>query len=378
MKSNLLFVLFLTFISCKKSKEEQNKELIEYFSQKNGWSAAMSRPINHPIESPMVKYFYKGKAINSTSTKTDIGNSGWVTSSQGRNSGYGTAYPDSVYVSYGGLNDKMEMCTYEGGAKLPVKTIEKLFKNGYIDNNKKKKYSDIITGMAPGGRICVWVDHIEVARFILKKKDKYNNTPFIIFGDENEIVRYLKNHPIDYSTWEKPDLKYELDYGFCSEDERNTFFVLWFSTKEGMNEMITENDIDINIWNTPFGEKSNLNIYSGYQQINSTKKEYKINLPVDIKLCWKNKNSVLYSTNIIMPKDLPQRFTKSYINLISGKKSNYNRIVFGVEKDGEHCIVWLDGPNKQEKIIRFKGQISKTNKNKEIISGGYATEVTYY
>jgi len=378
MKSSILFVLLLTFISCKKSKEDQNKELIEYFSKKNGWSSAMSRPINHPIEAPQIEYFYKGKPVNNTGTTTDIGNSGWANSSQGRNSGYGTAYPDSVYVSYGGLNNKLEMCTYEGGAKLPAKVIEKLFKNGYLYRDKKEKYTEIITGMAPGGRICVWVDHIEVARFIVKEKDKYNNTPVIIFGDENEILSYLKKHPIDYSTWERPDSRYDLDYGFCSEDEKNTFFHGFVITKEGATYPVYEGYIDYTIWNKPFGEKPNLMEYCGYQQIGNIEKDYKMNLPNEINLIWKKDGTKFYNTNIIMPKSLPQRFTKSYINPLSGKKSNYNRIVFGVEKDGEHCVVWLDGPNKQEKIMRFKGQIAKIDKKNDFVDIAYATEVVFY
>jgi hypothetical protein len=53
-------------------------------------------------------------------------------------------------------------------------------------------------------------------------------------------------------------------------------------------------------------------------------------------------------------------------------------LVFGIEKDGEHCVIWLDGPGKQEKLMRFKGHLAERNESNGIESGGYATEVEYY
>jgi Protein of unknown function (DUF2931) len=380
MKNSLLLVFFLLFFSCKKSKAEQDRELIEYFKQKESWSAAMSCPYNYLISGPTIFYFSKGKMINNIGTTTTIANSGWVSSSQGRNSGSGTAYPDSVFVSYSGLNDKKETWIYEGGAKLPSKTIEKLFKEGFIDRDKKKNYKEITTGMAPGGRVCVWVDHIEITRFKVNAIQLWRKYPLeysINKLRERGVSNYINHHSIDYSVWDKPDPRYELDYGFCSEDESNKFFHCFVITKEGVTYAVEERYIDHTFWNESYGEKPNLMEYSGYQQIGNTKKDYKLNLPSEINLIWKKDSTKFYNTNILMPKDLPQRFTKSYTNPITGKKVNYNRIIFGVEKDGEHCVVWLDGPGKQEKMIRFKGQIAKTKEN-SFINVDYATEVVYY
>lgn len=69
----------------------------------------------------------------------------------------------------------------------------------------------------------------------------------------------------------------------------------------------------------------------------------------------------------------------SYINPKTAEEDNFNRLVFGVEKDGEHCIIWLDGPDKQEKLMRFKGVPSKKDeKGVPLNKGTYATEVVYF
>lgn len=132
LKSSILLMLLFLMFSCKKSKAEQDKELIEYFKEKDSWSAAMSCPYNYLISGPHVFYFSNGKMINNTGTTTTIANSGWSSSSQARNSGYGTTYPDSVFVTYGGLNNKLETWIYEGGSRLsqlPRESFRVVFDN---------------------------------------------------------------------------------------------------------------------------------------------------------------------------------------------------------------------------------------------------------
>lgn len=105
----------------------------------------------------------------------------------------------------------------------------------------------------------------------------------------------------------------------------------------------------------------------------------KLQLPVYLKFSWQSKyKEKLYCTDIALPKDFKKRFTQPYLHPKTGKKTNYNRLVFGVEKDGEHCIIWLDGPDKQERLLRFKGLLAKRNNSEGIMSGGYATDIIYY
>ena len=358
--------------SCKNKKEEITS-----------WSAAMSRPCYYVTDGPHIYYFSKGKLISGTETLTDIGGFGWAYADAARNNGEMAVFPDSVVVDYGGLNNKLQTCTYHGGMSLPQKQIEKLFKQGYFKDGIKEKFNYITTGMPPGGRICTWVDHIEIKRGIVEQKDIYLNHPVIfsndIKNDSIEINNYLKNHPIDYSIWDKPDPRYDLGFGFCNEDNNVAFFVMYCLSKEGIRNVISNNEINFTKWNSPFGKKPNLNFYSGYQQLNDSSRNHKMCLPVDIQLRWKNKDKLLFDTHIVMLKDLPQRFAKSYINSETGKSTNFNRIVFGVEKDGQHCIIWLDGPGKQEKIMRFKGQLAlKNDKGDYLKQVSYATEIQYY
>ncbi|ESU28720.1 hypothetical protein FLJC2902T_13110 [Flavobacterium limnosediminis JC2902] len=339
----------------------------------------MSRPDYYITDGPHIYYFYKGELISGAETLTDISGN-WSIGDAARNNGDIEIFPDSVAVDYGGLNDKLETCTFNGGMSLPTKKIINLFQKGYIKDGKKEQFTNITTGMAPGGRICVWVDHVEIKRGIVKLKDKYVEYPAINFGDSIEINNYLKHHPVDYSIWEKPDPTYELDFGFCSEDGNYEVVFMYTISKEGLNNRIGYQSFIDAKWNSPIGIASQLTYTIFYTDAKDKNiSSYKLQLPVHLKLSWQNKEkSKLYCTDIPLPKDFANRFTKPYFNSQTGKKSNYNRLVFGVEKDGEHCIIWLDGPSKQEKLMRFKGNIAKRNEPNGIESGGYASEVTYY
>jgi hypothetical protein len=173
-------------------------------------------------------------------------------------------------------------------------------------------------------------------------------------------------------------VRYDLGFGFCSENDKYNFYNVQIFSKEGIYNHYFDNSVENTKWNQPYGGKSNVTSGFSYQTENDVK-DFKLQLPVHVVISWKDKqNQIIYCTDAVLPKDLSIRFPKEFINPQTGKKSNYNRIVFGVEKDGEHCIVWLDGPGKQEKIMRFKGKIAKKPEKDELISGGYATEVTYY
>lgn len=376
--ARFIFILSsVFFFGCNKYSKQEKKDY--------AWSAAMSRPTYYVGEGFHVFYLRNGEIIGSTATLTHIpGN--WSRWQSGRSSNYSGLLPDSVVVDYGGLNDKLEMCTYRGGMSLPVKEIEDLFRNGYTEKGEKKQFRHIITGMAPGGRICVWVDHIEVKRGVVQQKDIYYPYPVIISSkdsrkqDSIEINNFLKYHPVDYSVWEKPDPRYELDFGFCSENRDYEVVFMYMTSREGINNRIGYQSFEETNWMTHYGQPSNTKSGTYYitkDEVNDNK--FKLQLPVHLKLSWQNKDETrLWCTDIVLPKNFKERFTKPYINPDTGRESNYNRLVFGVEKDGEHCIIWLDGPGKQEKLIRFKGHIAKRNESNGIKSGGYATEITYF
>lgn len=365
---NVKFILVISSLllhfSCKKEEKQE-------------WSAAMSRPKNYVSSGQHVFYLNEGKIIASCAILTDLGNAGWTYPQSGR----GTTtdiLPDSVVVDYMGLTDKNEMWTFRGGMSLPTKLIDSLFKVGYIKKGVHENFRNIITGLAPGGRICIWVDHVEIKRGNVPIEKKYFDYPVSVFEDSLEISNYLKHHPIDYSIWEKSDNRYDLDFGFCCEEDNVELHHSFFITKEGISYAIYKRYFERTTFGVPFGEPSSNDLFFGYIQINEVY-NHKFQLPVHCKIEWKSKTDkdVYYSTDVVFPKDFEKRFKTTYIDPITNKKVNYNRIVFGVEKDQKHCVIWIDGPNKQEKIMRFKGKLG-IMKEEGLYSGGYANDVVHY
>lgn len=368
MKIILIISSLLLLFSCRKEEKRE-------------WNAAMSRPIYYVSEGQHVFYLKEGKIIGSCATLTDIGNFGWSFPIGGR----GTTtdiLPDSVVVDYGGLNDKNEMCTYRGGMSLPTKLIDSLFKAGYVKNGEHENFRNIITGLAPGGRICVWVDHIEIKRGIVEKEDVYRKTPSIItdkksyISDSLEINNYLKHHPVDYSIWEKPDPLFELGFGYCSEDGKIYNFFGAFISLEGVYNTFDQYYLDRTIWGKPANKPVNYRGYF-YSQLHENIQNKNIQLPVHIRLGWEDDSKIDMYTQIVLPVDFKKRFTTPYKHPETGKLTFFHRLVFGVEKDGEHCIIWLDGPGKQEKLMRFKAEPYKQDENGKSLRA-YATDVIYY
>lgn len=360
VKTILLISSVLLFIGCKKEEKKIN------------WSASMSRPDFYISSGQHVFYFNKGELISTSETLTDIGDFGWAYPKAGRNNGKISIFPDSVAVYYCGLNDKGEMYEYEGGMSLSEKEIESLFKEGYSKEGQRQQFKNIITGMAPGGRICVWIDHVEIKRGIVNQQTKFRSYPAIVSGDSIEINNYLQHHPVDYSIWEKADPRYELDFGFCSEDGKSELIGGEILSKEGIRNTFGQYYTDNTEWGKPCNKKVDYEGYF-YQQKDESYNSHKLQLPVDINLAWRH-NDKNYDTRIVLPKDFSKKFTTSYINPKTGLENRYNRIVFGVEKDGEHCIIWLDGPDKQEKLLKFKGQPNIEDSDFVL----YAKEIIYY
>jgi Protein of unknown function (DUF2931) len=339
------------------------------------WHAALSAPAHYPISSPFVRYFKNGSEIAGTQALFKIYQD-WNVPTE--ISGPIKVYPDSVFVAYQGLNSKGHVYEYEGGFKISANNIENLFKSGFIRNGEKDDFNLIITGLAPGGNVCVWVDHVEICRFKAKEiKFVSKNPEFYAEGEElnlntTEYNNYIKHHPVVYENWEKPDKGYDLDFGFCSQDGKSVYVQHICYTKEGQIYNPGNYYTETTQWEVPYG-KSDKDMIDTYIQYGETF-ENKMFLPVHIVYEWKNPEGKVVSTDVVMPKDFPQRFEKAYINPQTGKEAHYNRVTLGVEKDGKHAIIWLDGPGKQEKLMRFKGHLKKV----PYYSGGYAEDVTYY
>jgi hypothetical protein len=322
---------------------------------KTEWAAAMSAPANYPIYSPTVLFFSNGEMINSTGTTTSIGDASWSYPSTANFSHRKISLPDSVFVSYTGLDSKQQMFVYSGGAKLPLTVIKELFTNGYRQGNQYFGFRNITAGLAPGGRVCVWVDHVEVTRFKVKEDKKVSDKPLIYFEEIDSIRNYLRLHPVRYSFWEQADAFYNLGFGFCSEDGKSEFDDYSLNTKEGIAFWITNQDVQKTLWNVPFGEPVTLNSFHGYQSFKSSSiRTPEIPLPVHMTFYWKN-NNMTYTADAAMPENLPTLMSAPYINPDTGKKAGFSRIILGVKNNGRDAEVWLDGPGRQVKLCDLEG-----------------------
>lgn len=313
--------------------------------------------------------------------------SGWADPHQFERVQDNTVLPDSIFVEW---TCPVEHYKYEAAINLPYKKIKILFKEGYIDiNNKRDVFGNFIVGVAPGGNVCVWLNHVELLRFKAKKVGTEVWTKKEILDYENDeyykpMREYIKHHPINYADWEKPDKRYDLDFGFCSQNKKNELVSFGIISKEGVVNSCDPYYIEKTAWEVPCGEPVDVSGATNYQEFNEYKKQdYKMPLPVHIDFNWNDlsnpKDTIVYSTCFVLPKDFSKRFTTPYINPKTGKKTNYNRIVFGVEDDNEHGVLWIDGPNKQEKIVRFKGCKIKKDKIPFYYENyNYPTEITYY
>jgi Protein of unknown function (DUF2931) len=371
-KNILLVSSLFFFFACKKNIEVKD------------WSASLSAPPFFKTHI-MVTFCKEGRMIGGISAASN--ESGWASPSQFERVQDNTVLPDSIFVEW---TCPVEHNKYEAALKLPYKKIETLFNDSYINVlNQKDVFNNFMVGVAPGGNVCVWLNHVELLRFKAKNVGKEVWTKEEILSFEKDeyykpMREYIKHHPINYADWEKPDPRYDLDFGFCTQNQKIELQNFIIISKEGMVNSCDPHYIEKTSWGIPCGEPVDVSGAENYQQFNEYKKQdYKMPLPVHAVFNWLNhsnpNNTIEYLTDVVFPKDFPRRYAKPYINPKTGKQTNYNRIVFGVENDSEHCVLWLDGPNKQEKIMRFKGKKTQVSYGKiDLSPGDYATEITYY
>ncbi|MCX2451711.1 DUF2931 family protein [Pedobacter sp. PLR] len=142
----LLLLTLLAFIGCKGQKVAEKFE----------WTGTVSAPEEYPIE------VYKGAIIASDFTydfdaiwgtqNTGWGNDGGIMSVSTKQ----MEAPDSLSFTWLSL---VENKFYTGKWKLDKNRIVKLFREGFINtmNHKKETYKLIKVGLAPKGRVMVWL-----------------------------------------------------------------------------------------------------------------------------------------------------------------------------------------------------------------------------
>ncbi|MFY8188898.1 MAG: DUF2931 family protein, partial [Flavobacterium sp.] len=209
---NSLFFLGLCFfqilIGCKKSIEKNREHIYEGY-------VSMNAPMYYYALRPMVTVFHQRKMLGGISSNVIGNQTGWRGIDYGLTTNYTGLVPDSLYVEW---SDIIDECRYEAGVKLSKAALTRLFQTKFQGKLQEEYFNNINIGMAPGGNVCVFVNHLELLR--IKANCIGRDTVFnsVKLKNEPELIKYLKHHPIDYTIWEHPDPRYELDFGFCSEN----------------------------------------------------------------------------------------------------------------------------------------------------------------
>jgi len=341
-KNNLIKIICITvsiFISIVNSSC-QTKKMEEKFD----WESGLSAPKEYPIE------VYEGWLIAGDYVQSfknfGIHDNGW--GEEGRNMGGGTKkpVPDSLDICWRSF---IENKFYKGVFTLPKEKIMQLFQEGFINDYTKKKetYNAVIVGMAPGGKVVVWLsgmrNQVEVGSYQAKeinltindvghddeymfrpnymglilndtsaygkpvrdkiKKDgyppistyeayrqKFNWKPVIILPEGDTIIKCV----FDMFNGEMEDLFDEplLINAFKLRAIPKIIYFLW-NTKNGKKYVLRMNSID-----ESFNEKE---IFELFKQIDITDKNAQIQLVFKINSDYKNATIFLKYKTIELP-----------------------------------------------------------------------------
>lgn len=201
LKILILFVVYsFSLVNC------QNKKMEEKYS----WLGTVSAPQEYPME------VYKGAIIADDFTYGF--DAIWGTQNTGWGNEGGTM---SVETQKMGIPHKLEFTWYSlvenkfytGKWDLDKEKINDLFTKGFIDqdNNKKTTYTNFIVGLAPKGRVVLWINgpgnQKEVGVFqahdtIITKEKAYENAKYML--KEGFADRMLND--ASYETF-KPDIR---------------------------------------------------------------------------------------------------------------------------------------------------------------------------
>ncbi|MFK7032321.1 DUF2931 family protein [Flavobacterium oreochromis] len=195
MKKRIIFMAFL-MMSLLSSCQNMNEKKFE-------WLPTESSPALYPMR------IYKGYLIFKDSTSIYIpcsstSHTGWGNSGSMHVVGEDfKPVPVKLEVTWASFLEKK---FYTGSWDLPYDKMLKLFEEGYInyDIKKRETYNEIIVGLAPGGAVSVWIggskSTIEIAHFraqptTVSMKDMIPGNPEIT--EEEFFNRFNPNDAYD-------------------------------------------------------------------------------------------------------------------------------------------------------------------------------------
>jgi hypothetical protein len=342
-------------ISCKQTKGQEKKDSIDRFE----WSAAVSAPKFYPAAGT-VNFGY---AVAGQSTPFDPG---W--GDQYGSFVTGDRYkpiPEEVFIDYASATDSLP---YKGTLKLPKDKILQIFKENQKDFYKTHEFSPlntfssyIVVGMAPGGWIRVWVrgnNDFQLKEVLKAQLPTYHdpklNKAYGNRKDWDEKSIYWQKHGVPYEAWAENEKEYEYGFKFVTKNKKSFIYGADATSKDGTYIFETCEDYNINL---------NYN-----ENLGNLKK-----LPVDINISWIDSLSQKkYDTRFVMPLTFTKMFTDNYI---TDKNKLYNYLLLELENDNQFMNVYFLNKNSKNKILRFKGIVSKS---KELgVNTEYPKEIEY-
>ena len=335
----LLSFILLAITSCKGQKMEEKFE----------WTGTVSAPEEYPAE------VYKGAIIANDFTysfdaiwgtqNTGWGNDGGIMSVSTKQ----MEAPDSLNFTWLSLTEKK---FYTGKWKLDKNLIAKLFNEGFINdlNNKKETYTLIKVGLAPKGRVMVWLSgagfQTEVGAFqahdtTITAEQAYDNAKYMFRPDF--ITKTLNNEMVI-----KPEIKARI-------------------TKSGLPDMdIYETYRKRYEWRPqvilPEGEKVTLIYYNflNGEEENRFGQELVVNkyasraLPKYISILWKDKAGKKNGLEI-RPFD-EKEITDAFKKLDGDGPID---LIISLSSDGSTAKLSLKNKKEEIKLISSKTSISK-------------------
>ncbi len=337
----LLFLSLLLFSRCVYSQKGSDN------SDTFNWNAGLSAPKNYPSGAPSVQYFYKKEKIAAASLGTGA-NQGWGETSGGFVGGEVLKpVPDSMAVKWVCSVDNL---VYKSGFKLDRENILAFFKKGIVDSfGNQVEYTEIVTGTAPGGNVCVWLKAgqsiTQVGKFKVKEGVEdpnidadYKKKDVKSWGN---YLTYWKIHGIPYDSWEKGNPTYKYDIAYTTEEEATKNFSMAISglSKDG-SVVYADGDLKFLEWDGNPALDSKI----------SNKK-----LPVQFYMQWISRDQKeWYEAQIVFPND----FEKQFLDF-ENKYGKGARIILGMEKrqegnDFSFGKIWLQNPQGKQEIMRFR------------------------
>lgn len=251
--------LLTLVISCKNLNSKKEEKMEE---EKFSWGVTVTNPDGYAVE------IHSGYIANDKAPIASFANLGSIDQSwdhEGDGISGGEGIPTNFSLTWLSYADKK---FWKAQGKLPADKIEALFKEGYMhtdmtDVRSKITYNKLVFGLAPGGRVVVWLggkdQRVELASFQAEvaKVDigQFWRNPDYLSEEKQydlfysylkpETQAYIKANGLPIGKWEKYRKRY--NYRFVSKHYKPSVKELFdrdLMYYNGEQEILQEGELD--------------------------------------------------------------------------------------------------------------------------------------